>query len=446
MKKEILVHAYTKRDGTFVKEHYRTIDDYVDATYDSPEDVIFDADGKAYVPSDVTIDPDENPYPVTDREHTIALPEEKPEKDVDWGKIGGIIFKVLRIGVNILSVLNSSKGDFKPQAKEAVKEIKAAQIKSDNLSKQYLEQLINTKDQAEYSRLLKNFQEQKSIGEKIKSKVARIEYAIEKGKKDAVINELKNFQSDFDDVMKRIHQINPLNRINWRKEMQSSSPVLYRKYMDSYSNYEAPIYPKKKLIDAGMALKNVNDNMNNAKEFWKASSHDFKDSKDYINRNGSLVYSVSDLPTKEFQEIVRKKLEGQFGKSDTLGVIFKPHSDISQLLSQSKEIISFFQKNIKPLLNGEIVNSSSYFNSDSDLKYSLGHADIVYAHINKQGYLKLIILDTYDFNKDDPDWKVKIARQVEEAGIIREYYTLMLVEIDMNTWLKWLIELENYLP
>ncbi len=71
--------------------------------------------------------------------------------------------------------------------------------------------------------------------------------------------------------------------------------------------------------------------------------------------------------------------------------------------------------------------------------FTLGHADILYAHINEYGYLELIIFDTYDFNKDAPDWKVKIARQVEEAGIIREYYTLTLVEIDIYTWLKWLL-------
>ena len=57
--------------------------------------------------------------------------------------------------------------------------------------------------------------------------------------------------------------------------------------------------------------------------------------------------------------------------------------------------------------------------------------------------MELIILDTYDFNKNDPNWAVQIARQVEEAGIIREYHTLILVEIDMYTWLKWLLE-EKY--
>ena len=446
MKKEILVHAYTKRDGTFVKEHYRTIDDFVDATYESSEDVIFDTDGKPYVPSDVTIDPNENPYPVTDRDHTIELPEKEPKGDFDWGKLGDIVVGILQVAANFLTALNSNKGDFKPQAKEAVKEIKAAQIKSDNLSKQYLEQLTNTKDQAEYSRLLKSFQEQKSIGEKIKSKVARIEYAIEKGRKDSVIEELRNFQVDLSNIIKKTDLNRPLvDEKSLPKEpiyLYNSAPVPspYNHYIKDTT--KRPLAGKR-LIDAGTSLGKHISQIKNASEFWLASSHDFKNSKDYINRNGSLVYSVSDLPTKEFQEIVRKKLEGQFEKSDTLGVIFKPHSDISQLLAQSKEIKKFLKNNIDKLLNREYVNGSDRFTSDSDLKYSLGHADILYAHINKHGYLELIIFDTYDFNKDDTHWLVRMARQVEEAGIIREYYTLILVEIDIYTWLKWLLE-EKY--
>lgn len=124
-------------------------------------------------------------------------------------------------------------------------------------------------------------------------------------------------------------------------------------------------------------------------------------------------------------------------------MIFKPHSDISQLLAQSEEIKKFIKNNIDKLLNRDYVNSSTRFTSDWDLGLSLGHADILYAHINEYGYLELIIFDTYDFNKDDTHWLVRMAREVEDAGIIREYYTLILVEIDMYTWLKWLLE-EKY--
>ncbi len=142
------------------------------------------------------------------------------------------------------------------------------------------------------------------------------------------------------------------------------------------------------------------------------------------------------------QKIVSDKLKEQFGYSDTLGVVFKPESQISQLLSKSDEIKNFTKKYIGKYLKGKTVNGSKYFGSNSDLATSLGHADIIYSHINKNGNIELIILDTYDFNKNDPDWRVQIARVTEEAGIIREYYTLILVEITLYQWLLWLFELK----
>jgi hypothetical protein len=99
-----------------------------------------------------------------------------------------------------------------------------------------------------------------------------------------------------------------------------------------------------------------------------------------------------------------------------------------------------FYKNADKIINGKIVNSSAYFDKKIDLKLSIGHADVIYIHIDKNKNLNLIVLDTYDFNKNDPDWKVRIARQVEESGIIREYYTLILVQIPFYLWLKWILE------
>ena len=52
----------------------------------------------------------------------------------------------------------------------------------------------------------------------------------------------------------------------------------------------------------------------------------------------------------------------------------------------------------------------------------------------------MIILDTYDFNKNDSDWRVQIACDIEETGTIREYYELILVTIPLYRLLQWLIE------
>lgn len=318
--------------------------------------------------------------------------------------------------------------------------MKKLQSQSEKLSKDYLNKLTSTKDKDEYSNLLKSYKEQSDITRKIKDKITRIEYASENNNYTAVMEDLNSFKTDFDKVMQKTRETRPLNKIEPMK-LYNSAP-LPSPYMSNYvpKNSYNPIMEKKAIDNIGMPLYKNLGNAVNAEEFWKASSHDFRQSKDYINKNGTLVYSVKDLPTEELQNIVSKKLQEQFEKTDTLGVIFKPHSHISQLISNSPELKEVFYNNADKIINGKIVNSSTYFGKKIDLKLSIGHADIIYIHIDKNKNLNLIVLDTYDFNKNDPSWKVRVARRIEESGIIREYYTLILVKIPFHIWLKWILE------
>lgn len=49
--------------------------------------------------------------------------------------------------------------------------------------------------------------------------------------------------------------------------------------------------------------------------------------------------------------------------------------------------------------------------------------------INEAGELTALVLDTYDFNEDDPDFKVEIAHNVQEHGLLTNYYTLTFIKL-----------------
>ena len=88
------------------------------------------------------------------------------------------------------------------------------------------------------------------------------------------------------------------------------------------------------------------------------------------------------------------------------------------------------QENLDKLIKGEVIKeASTYFASNENLQKALGHADILYTTLSENGDLYALVLDTYDFNADDPDWKVRIARNAQEAGLLRNYYTLMVIII-----------------
>ncbi len=75
--------------------------------------------------------------------------------------------------------------------------------------------------------------------------------------------------------------------------------------------------------------------------------------------------------------------------------------------------------------------------SESNLYGSFNYADIIYSYIDyKDNSLNLIIFDTWDFNPGE-NWIIKMARRTQDAGIIRNYYLLILIDIPFWIWNLW---------
>ena len=49
-----------------------------------------------------------------------------------------------------------------------------------------------------------------------------------------------------------------------------------------------------------------------------------------------------------------------------------------------------------------------------------------------------LLLDTYDMNKNDTDWKVQLAHQVQEKGEFRTYYSIFITKTNHRILQKWL--------
>lgn len=70
--------------------------------------------------------------------------------------------------------------------------------------------------------------------------------------------------------------------------------------------------------------------------------------------------------------------------------------------------------------------------SGENLKLALRNADVLFTQINNEGYLSAIIMDTYDFNEFDNDWRVHIAYHVQKEGLIENYYILIHVIVPLQ--------------
>ena len=109
--------------------------------------------------------------------------------------------------------------------------------------------------------------------------------------------------------------------------------------------------------------------------------------------------------------------------------MFKPDSTLSQAVVKSPELKTFIQKNKESLQNGQIVNGSTSFSSTKNLSLALGNADIYNAYIDEAGNFRAYVIDTYDFNKNDPRWTVEWAYNVQENGLITNFYTVNTILI-----------------
>ena len=212
-------------------------------------------------------------------------------------------------------------------------------------------------------------------------------------------------------------------------------------YEDNYSiKYKKPnliSHISRQVLNMGTSVYNNIFTIPDAKSLWKASSYDFKKSKEYITTNGCVVYSVNNLP-EIIQPKVIAKLISQLKVNDALGVIFSANSSISKELSKSNEIKLFLSDNFEKLIGGGVIDGTFAFNSTENLKNSYGKADIFNAYIDDNGDFNAIILDTWDFNNEN-NWIIKMGKNAQDAGIIRNYYTLTLIKIPFEIWFYWII-------
>lgn len=453
MEKTIHVKSYTRKDGTTVKEHYRNINSvdsgFVQQENEDERKIIYNPDSDVSrgiiwnIASGQNIQPGDVLTGGVELNVELPLPTGGDVFSTIASVAVGLVTTAAQTASSLyqasLSNNTNAKTQLKTQLTAKINNLKLNLTNLEKISKKYLEKLVNTKDKTEYQNLLKNYTQQKALLDNIKNSISRIEYAADNNNYKSVYNELINYQSNFNEIIDKTRSEKPLyNRTNARTKLSNPTSStgnysLNQKFTHIMAN------TNKRILNAGSSLANKTRLFKDAHKLWKASSKDFTKSQKYIEKNGNLVYSVSQLPSQELQNIVSNKLFEQLNTRDIVGIIFQPDSSLSKAISNSTEIKEYFQKNASKLLKGQIIKQdSTHFNSDYNLKNALGYADILYSYIDADGNFYSIVFDTYDFNPGEKNILVQMARTAQEANIIRNFYTLSIVIIPINKWILWL--------
>ena len=168
-----------------------------------------------------------------------------------------------------------------------------------------------------------------------------------------------------------------------------------------------------------------------AVSLWNVASKGVtqKSTEDYINRNGKFYNNIGEIVKDfpQYKEQIKEKVKTQFKKDDVPAIVFHENSSVAKAISKSAELNDFIYKNVTALKSGKEVTGSLGFTSDSNLHSAFGKVDVLSAKLQGK-FIEFILLDTYDFNPNETNWKVQMGYSAQKAGLLKPYFTIVKVK------------------
>ena len=452
--KLVHVNAYNRSDGTFVKEHWR-------------------GKGESFAPKQEEHDwppkeekqksPDKGEFPNEEDimyadKNGLVLEGGVEKTDLpsgDWGGIGDVLFEIIELLPTILQLIAGFSGGntnipiLKGNFDENILKFKEYQnnykTKMDNL----LKNVVMAPNQEEYSKQLKEYVKVKDIYDKTQKAVYKVEHHVQN-------NEYKKAQEDIQSLQQEINASFSIPKE--QQEQMQTKQMLAKQLNNSLSkNNVGKITQKIDEISKKSPYQNALSHKNNgdklffnkltqhatpdAAQFWNLFSNNF-DAKgmEYINQNGQIVPSIKNLPP-DWQNIVHKKVKQQMGLDDCVGIIFNENSSISKSIADSDSLKLFLSRNLKTLLKNKILRDQSMsFNiKEANNAGAIGRADIPVITVDNEGNIKVVILDTYDFNPNSKNPIVKFVFPIQQWGLGNSYYSLILIHLTLEDIFKFFI-------
>lgn len=171
-----------------------------------------------------------------------------------------------------------------------------------------------------------------------------------------------------------------------------------------------------------------------AAALWKIGSSKFTQGLDYIKKNGNIVNDINDLYDKKLINAVKAKVESQFHKSNSRGIVFHENSSLAKSIANSKEFNKFVEDNIYELcVEDKVLDTHIEFKSDINNFCAIKFAQMIDVYV-ENGILHAKVIDTLDYNPNQ--WWVIVPRILQEYGMIEGYYHVTKISVPISKWLQ----------
>ncbi len=360
---------------------------------------------------------------------------------------GGLAVEGLKVAAAIKHALDNfdelGAAQFGAEMDVVVGKLYQAQSQSLRVEQSMLDKLSQTTDQREYKQLYDTYVQQRDLNRATKPLINRIAYSNEHKNYEELTKGLQEYNTLHSNATATAEQHLPLNTppayIEFAEQPLSEvlQPVKIRKKTLGDVWREEP-ERQRDLIDGAMK-KADSLGAEDTRAFWEIGRGNVAAYKDYVDRNGYFVDSISDLPY-DIQDDVRAKVREQLHVSDAKGLILRPKSSLSRKIINSKKFQDLIKKSIFKLLSGQVVSGSLNYKQiwTPNIGGALGNADILNTYINPHGDIVSFVVDTYDFNAGEA-WFIEWGRNVQQNGYLKGYFSVTILVIPQEQWLGWII-------
>ena len=140
-------------------------------------------------------------------------------------------------------------------------------------------------------------------------------------------------------------------------------------------------------------------------ELYKIASKNQGDNTKYIEKNGIMYDSISQLNNKNLENEIRSRIKSESNKTDTKVLVLNDNSSLAKRIIKDNDFQKFLNENKDEIKKNKSIPDQNIVFSKGDTYNSLHGAMIKNIKLDKDGNLTMRVEDYYNFNPGRTDRK-----------------------------------------
>ncbi len=267
------------------------------------------------------------------------------------------------------------------------------------LEELYQKNNLENEDKIKIAQAKQNIKSHKYKGEKLAKEIKGLENEIEK------LESIKFTYEKFKEIVEAFSRL--------------------QTKVEDYFVYNTP----KLLVDVFGWGYSIRYNMPESYELYKIASKNQGDNTKYIEKNGIMYDSISQLNNKNLENEIRSRIKSESNKTDTKVLVLNDNSSLAKRIIKDNDFQKFLNENKDEIKKNKSIPDQNIVFSKGDTYNSLHGAMIKNIKLDKDGNLTMRVEDYYNFNPGRTSARGKVGERFQNTGELENFYIIISIKI-----------------